>query len=339
MRYFFTRLLLVAAPLLAWQIFELFVLPPNYFTFRPWEDLLVQNHGLFRGPFYPNQDIEMWAAGDLNPRGHRARHVRFRTDDYGYRNQHPYDPSAPYDFLIVGDSHFCGAGLHDRNTLAVVLEREYEKKTYNYASGWPQCKSFFTDRRFQANPPRYIVLDFRPEDIVYGRYGDFPNGIPTNDSLQAMLCEPLSLWNRVLFLVTSDRFRIINDRAAKQLGYNFLRARMSLALRKQLPGLTVERAERNLHEFIDAMVRLQGDLRKRGVKLILLLVPVPYPEGVGDYVAAQLAPKVPMVHWQSNSPYRGELMVEPWFEENDSHMTKSSVLRSANRIFELSLGL
>lgn len=339
MQYFFIRLLLVAAPLLAWQIVELFVMPLNYFTFRPWEALLVQNQGLFRGPFYPNQDIEMWAAGDLNPRGHRARHVRFRTDDHGYRNQRSYEPSARYDFLIVGDSHFCGASLHDRNTLSVVLEREYDKKTYNYASGWPRCKSFITDRRILANPPRYVVLDFRPEDVVYGRYGAWPRCIPSNDSVQSMLCEPVSLWHRFLFHSTSDRFRVMYDRASKQLGFNFMRARMNLALPKPQPGITVEQATNNVQDFIDATIRLQDELDARGTKLILLLVPLPYPEGVGDYVAGSLSPRVPMVHWQSSSSYRWELTAEPWYEEKDSHMTKKSIKKAAQRIIEMTLSL
>lgn len=337
MRYFFIRLLLVAAPMLAWQIVELFVLPPNYFTFRPWEATWARNYGLFKGPFYPNQDIEMWSAGDLNPRGHRARHIRFRTDDHGFRNQRPYDAKARYDFLIVGDSQFAGPNLHDRNTLAVVLERDYEKTAYNYASGWPFCQSFIHDKRIRTNPPRCVVLDFRPEETIHGRYVTWPRCTPVNDSLQAMLCEPVPLWHRFLYQVTSDNFRIVYDRASKQLGYNFLRARMNLALPKPPPALTIQQAEKNVYEFIDAMISLQDELHARGMKLILLLVPVPYPEGVGDYVAARLAPQVPMVHWQASSPYRWELTTEPWFDDNDSHMSKSAVLKSAQHIIELTL--
>jgi hypothetical protein len=339
MRYFFTRLLLVAAPLFAWQIVELFVLPPNYFTFRPWEAARVHNDGLFRGPFYPNQRIEMWSAGDLNPRGLRKTFVRFRTDDYGYRNPQPYNADTRYQFLLVGDSQFAGPNLHERDTLGVVLEREYGRPAYNYASGCRLCQSFIQDTRIAKNPPKFVVLDFRPEEAFYGRFTNWPRCTPVNDSLQAMLCDPVPLWHRILYQTTNDDVRIMYDRATRQHGYNWLRARMNLALRKPLPGLTLQQAERNILDFINAMVSLQGELRARGMTLVLLLVPVPYPEGVGDYVAGRLSPQVPMVHWQSGSPYRSDLATDPWFDEDDSHMSKLSILKCAYRIIELTSSL
>lgn len=338
MRYFFVRLLLVAAPLLAWQVIELLVLPSNFFTFRPWEATRVQNYGLFPGPFYPNQDIAMWSVGDLNPRGPRTTHVHFRTDDHGYRNPRPYDSQARYDFLVVGDSQFAGPNLDDPDTLAFVLEREHGKTAYNYASGWPLCQSFINDERIRSNPPRFVVLDFRPEEAIHARYATWPRCEPINDSLQAMLCEPVPLWHQFLYRVTNDDFRVVYDRASRQLGYNFLRARMNLAIRKPQPRLTSQQAEKNVHEFIDAMVSFQDELRTRDMTLLLLLVPVPFPEGVGDYVAARLSRRVPLVHWQASSSYRGELTVAPFFDEDDSHMSKYGVLRSAKRIVELAEG-
>jgi hypothetical protein len=147
------------------------------------------------------------------------------------------------------------------------------------------------------------------------------------------------LWHRILYQTTNDDVRIMYDRATRQHGYNWLRARMNLALRKPLPGLTLQQAERNILDFINAMVSLQGELRARGMTLVLLLVPVPYPEGVGDYVAGRLSPQVPMVHWQSGSPYRSDLATDPWFDEDDSHMSKLSILKCAYRIIELTSSL
>jgi hypothetical protein len=335
MTYFYARLLVLMAPILAWQAVELLVLPPNFFTFRPWEAVLVRNWALFRGPFYPNQDIEMWSAGDMNPRGHRGKHIRFRSDDCGYRNSEPYDVRAPYDLLLVGDSHMCGAYLHDRDTLATVLERKFDRRTYSYASGWPQCKAFLNDDRVWASPPRCVVFDVRPEDILHGRYGAWPECPPVDDSLQSMLCEPVSPWHRFLFRYASEDARVVYDRASKQLGYNFLRARMGLALRKPQPAVTLDQAHKNIEDFVAAMAGLKARLETRGVKFVVMLVPLAYPPGLGDYVAARLMPLVPLVHWHAGSPYAGDLTAEQCFEIDDSHMTKEGIARAAQRIVDL----
>ena len=338
MPYFFSRLFLVVLPLIVWQIVELFILPNNCFTFRPWESLKIQNGSLFKGPFYPNQNVAMWAAGDLNPRGVRSKFVRFQTDRSGYRNHGDYASDIKYDYLLVGDSNFAGANVDDSDTLRAVLENEYGKKAYTYASSYPPTKSFLNDDRITTNPPKFVVLDFRPEDVVFGRYATWPKGKPVNQSQTAKLGEPVSLWELFLFENTSVAFRIIYDRAHAQLGYNFLRARLKLAKRRQDPQLTVQEAEANYHAVIESMVTLRGRLQKQGTELIVLLMPLPYPAGVGDLVAQNLEDRVPMVHWQAGSPYAAEAMQESWYEPNDSHWRKSSIVCAAKRIVAASEG-
>lgn len=336
---YFLRLLLVVSPILLWQAVELFVLPSNFFTFRPWEAVTVQNSGLFRGPFYPRQDISMRAAGDLDPRGPRLKQVRFRTDSYGYRNPEDYVSSPRYDFLLVGCSNFAGANVDDDRTLRAVLERDYHKRVYTYASYYPNTNSFTNDVRVKRNPPRFVVLDIRPQDVIHGRYVDWPVDPPINESQKALLDEPCQLWERAVFSGTSDEFRILIDRAGKQLAYNWFRARAMLAKRKQEPPLTIDEARRNFGLVLESMVRLRETLRKQDCELIVLLMPLLFPEGVGDVFAAELEKHVPMVHWQATSPYRDEIDPRQWSEPNDSHWRESSILCAARRIAGVSEGL
>jgi len=335
---FLFRVLAVFLPLLVWQTVELFVLPSNYFTFRPWEAVKVQDGGLFRGPFYPNQNIDMQSAGDLDPQGPRLKRIRFQTDSSGYRNPREYDPSTRYDFLLAGDSNFAGASVDEDDTLRAVLEREHGKRAYSYASVFPESQAFMQDPRVVANPPRFVVLDFRPEDVVYGRYATWPACAAINDSVHARICKPVTLLDRLLFGCTSDAFRIVYDRAQAQVGFNYLRARMLLARRRHDPPLTVRDAERNFRAVVESLVEFRRLLNERGTELIVLLMPLPYPPGVGDLVARHLEGHVPMVHWQASSSYAAEADLRTWYEVNDSHWRESSIVRAAKRIVAASEG-
>lgn len=339
MAYFLSRLLLVVLPMIAWQVVELCILPSNFFTFRPWEAVKVQNNALFRGPFYPNQNIDMQAAGDLDPRGPRLKRVRFQTDGSGYRNPKEYQPDVRYDFLLVGDSNFAGASVDEDDTLRAVLEREHGKTAYCCASVFPESQAFMHDIRIQANPPRFVVLDFRPEDVVYGRYAKWPGCSPVNDTVDGKLCRSISLWDRILFRCTGDAFRTLYDRAHAQVGFNYLRARLLLAKRRPEPALTLRDAEANFRSVIDSMIGLRATLRAQGTELIILLMPLPYPVGVGDLVAQSLENHVPMVHWQASSSYAREADLRSWYEVNDSHWREASIVLAAKRIVAVSEGL
>ena len=338
MTYFFSRLLVVVLPLLVWQVIELFILPGNYFTFRSWEALTVRNLGLFTGPLHPNQDISMMSAPDLDPRGPRLKSVRFRTDSSGYRNLADYSSEVTYDSLLIGDSNFAGVNVDDADTLAGVLERDYGKTVYNAAFGYPHAKAFVNDLRIKANPPRWVVLDFRPQDVVYGRYATWPEPGAVNQSLKARLGEMPSLWERFLFASTSESFRIVYDRATAQLGYNFLKARLGLAIRSREAPLSTEQVERNFEAVLSSLEAMRSRLREQGSDLMILLMPVPYPPGVGDAFAARLERKVPMVHWQAASLYAHEGNPVAWFEPYDSHWREASIQKAARRIVAASVG-
>ena len=332
MTYFFGRLFLVALPLLVWQVVELFFLPPNFFTFRPWEALTAKCLGLFTGPLYPDRDLSMMSAPDMDPRGPRLKRIRFRTDSYGYRNLSDYDASTTYDYLLVGDSNFAGVNVDEPDSLAGVLEQDFGKKVYNAAFGYPHAKAFVNDPRIAANPPRWVILDMRPQDVLHGRYSTWP-GVPGgNTSLKAKLGETPTPWERFLYATTSEPVRVLYDRAAKQLGYNFLRARLGLAKARPEPLLTPEQATTNFIAVLDSLVNMRQKLRERGSDLLVLLMPVPYPIGVGDAFASRLEQYVPMVHWQATSPYADECNPDTWFEPHDSHWQESSIRKAAKRI-------
>lgn len=336
---FLASVLLTIAPIILWQGIELFLLPSNFFTFRPWEALTVKNNALFHGPFYPHQQISMWAAADLAPRGPRTKFVRFQTDSHGFRNPDDYSADLRYDYLLAGCSNFAGANIDEPKTLRAVLTDDYAKRVYCYASYYPETMSFINDRRVLANWPRYVVLDIRPQDVIHGRYTQWPPAEANSYSQKALLGNKCSLFERLIFSATSNDFRVILDRGSAQLGYNFLRARLGLAKTRREPDLTPEQAERHFHQVVDSLANLRSRLKDHDSELIVVLMPLAYPPGVGDLFAQFLEGKVPLVHWQATSPYRHEIADEPWCEPNDSHWSEASIRITARRIVSISKSL
>jgi len=147
----------LALMLVVWEAAELFVLPINAFTFRPWEALVVvggTDH--FPGPFYPNRTLEATETGDLGHDTSRAvpKHTVWRTDDYGFRNTP--DSPPPYDIVVVGDSFTVGTSLTQGDTLPVQLSQLTGRAVYGYAPR--ELNVFLADNRFLTRSPRVVVL-------------------------------------------------------------------------------------------------------------------------------------------------------------------------------------
>ncbi len=139
MRYFLYKLILFFIPFAIIPIFEAFIIPTNFFTFRSWEALSFSNKAcrrLAQAPFYPNCTLRMKEQGDLVPYTNKSivKNTVWITDQLGYRNdKFVSDP----DILLFGDSFFVGNGLSQSETITNTLSSKlYNKaKVYNFASG------------------------------------------------------------------------------------------------------------------------------------------------------------------------------------------------------------
>jgi alginate O-acetyltransferase complex protein AlgJ len=138
-------------------------LPITLLNFRAWEALSPLNTGMFPGPFYPGQRVELVEEGDL---GHGTQYavpkeVVFITDSYGYR----YGHSSPdhFDIVVVGDSFTVGSSLTQNDILSEVIARNTGETVYPLAPA--SMTTFQFDPRFVQNPPDVVILQFAERNL------------------------------------------------------------------------------------------------------------------------------------------------------------------------------
>jgi hypothetical protein len=133
MKKFLLMLLAFFAPVILLMVIEVLI-PPNTFTFRPWEGLKYSTTVPTYCQFYPNQSLEMDAVGDLAHHTDKAVHrtERWVTDKLGYRNDAFIEQA---DVLFIGDSFIAGTGLTQDDLLSNKLRKKMGKdfKVYNMA--------------------------------------------------------------------------------------------------------------------------------------------------------------------------------------------------------------
>jgi alginate O-acetyltransferase complex protein AlgJ len=159
------RSVLFFSPLLLALSLELFVLPVDFFAFRVWEGLIIKKYRwILAGRFYPRRDIsKMETGGDLGLRGPSAsrRHVRWITDQYGYRKKN--SGATHYEVVIIGDSNIAGIGLSQEETLSEVLEDRLNAGVYPFAPS--DMNTFLKDRHFMDDPPEVVIVSSIERDI------------------------------------------------------------------------------------------------------------------------------------------------------------------------------
>lgn len=147
------------------NVIELFVLPINAFTFRPWEALVVERfHSVLPGPFYPNMELTMIAEGGL---GHHTEYavgkkVKWITDRYGYRKRN--ENVDIYEIVVIGDSHVAGAALTQDDMYSEQLERSTRFKVYPLAPA--SINTFLNSSRFKNNPPDIVIFEIGEHKIT-----------------------------------------------------------------------------------------------------------------------------------------------------------------------------
>lgn len=157
MKKFVFKTFLFFLPFILMIGLELFVLPIDFFTFRPWETLLVRKMKMMLpGPFYPNLKISKMEQGDIAPYSAFSvmREVEWQTDWYGYRKQ--ATPVKRHEIVIIGDSMIAGIGLTQKEMLSEVLQEGLGVSVYPYAPR--RVSDFLKDNRFLRYPPDLVIF-------------------------------------------------------------------------------------------------------------------------------------------------------------------------------------
>lgn len=232
-------------PLMAWLVIELIILPIDFFTFRVYETLIVNNVKLLSGPFYPNYKLNKIEEGELVPHTQFAkkRKVFWQTDSCGFRNR---DANGHQNIVIIGDSFVAGVKLDQDEILPEVMSKELKQKVYGFGPAGPQFVSkFLVTKRFQIDPPEIVVLCRIERSVL-----DLPPVNPKH--FKAKIEDDVS--NIIYKNTLLEKLTVYADRALKFPSLQFLRGYVQRSNRK-LP----------VHHGEDFFVQGDNCLTKRGV--------------------------------------------------------------------------
>lgn len=330
MARFLGKLGLFFLPFAAWQAFEIFVLPVDYFAFRPWDVMVVKHvdHALI-GPFLPDQDLTRWEWGYndfvLKRPGARPKLTQWVSDRHGHRNRPPDKEPARYDIVVHGDSNIVGSYLDQKDILSETLARKCGCAVYAVSGG----KVWRNDDAFDRAPPRYLVSNvypaWQPQTLLSWRFT--LTGWSTRQPL------PRPVWTYVA-----------EERAWKQPAREFVRARLGLtqpaSYAAQFSGarntlhdvdtMTDEEAFAALHERAVAMSEA---FRAKGTTVIYLMMPVPaaqYAKYAGFFEGLRRA-GVSVVDFPPTAELPNGYPDDYW-QAADSHWTEKAVRGTADRI-------
>jgi alginate O-acetyltransferase complex protein AlgJ len=155
MKKFWLKTLIFIAPLIILVVADLYVLPPEYFTFRTWEIVSYNKFKILRtGPFYPSIKVKKIEEGNLGHHSSYAviKNVEWITDQYGYRN---YEGKG-HNTIVLGDSNIAGATLDQKDTFTEVLEEKIGGDVYSM--GGANINDYLEDKRFVDDPPQRVIL-------------------------------------------------------------------------------------------------------------------------------------------------------------------------------------
>ncbi len=331
------RTILFLAPLIIWQVAELFFIPINAFTFRAWETLSVSTFHL-PGPFYPNQDLKMFSAGDQQPRT-PVKWVRFITDKYGFRNR-PEQEVEKYDVVVIGDSNVVGSHVDQENMLSEVLAKKCNCSVYNYAYGLPRnILSFFNDPRFKKNPPKHLVFEMRRGDVKTKVLETIPrcdySKTGLSNSWDAYSCRPTS-WTDHLVAMLPLQIQINLDRFTKQPFFHFAKSRLKIAARPSFTssGSTTPDIEELVNHSVTRIREYSDEAKRRGINFIFLFFP--YFQHDVDHIITKLdAMGINTIGFLPDEKHSWDYHdYNRWIHKEDSHWLESSIVETADLIME-----
>ncbi len=246
-------------------------LPPGLITFRAWEAVTLFATG--NGPFIPNAVYRNTrSSGDLAslanlPHLRQYHEEVFSTDAAGYRNRG--ETAKPFTgILLVGDSFTAGSGVSDSLTLSEQLNDISGRRVYNGAltpSLWELLQHLQMTRGLVVwqQSERYPL----PLPIDLER-------VPEQGWKRAMALESYSpleiLFGRAVKLLQNDKV-FPNPYRSAAVAAKLRNGREILFLPKEVKNYEMDRPTDP--EFF---VQLKIQLQKRGIGLLVLLVPDKY---------------------------------------------------------------
>jgi hypothetical protein len=155
-----------------------FLVDDRFFGYREWEFSVV-GANTNEAPFRPYAVWDATSHGDLShmagvPQLKQCRHQRFTTDEYGFRNPPGTLDRLP-DVVILGDSTAVGSQANDDETLCSRIRAGTGLNVYNASGANPS--RFLGDTRFVQHPPRQVIL-MCAERNLNPRSLSFPGVIP-----------------------------------------------------------------------------------------------------------------------------------------------------------------
>lgn len=327
------NLALFAFPFLAWQAAEIFLLPLDAFTFRAWEALGVAELQL-PGPFYPDQDLNKFSAGDQEGKT-PVKWVRFITDKYGFRNRTITPEPQRYDIVVIGDSNIVGSHIDQENIISEVLAKKCNCSVYNYAYGLPRnILAFLNDPRFKERPPKYVVFEMRPGDIKSKVLEDIPKCQISKLSWDNYACRK-STWLDSAYSKLPLSWQINIDRLHKQALFHFVKSRLGIAGRPSFTSPPPTDSKEDLIKYSLEKIKSYSDESKhRGTQFIFLYFPY-FQRDMDEFAkrlenagveTIALLPDAKHT-WSQDDYYK-------WTHKEDSHWLESSIVETADLIME-----
>jgi SGNH hydrolase-like domain, acetyltransferase AlgX len=348
-------------------------LPPRLFTFRAWEAVTL--YATVTGRFAPRVVYgNPHAYGDLAnlanlPRLRQYRTEIFSTDAEGHRNRR--EPARPFaGILLVGDSFTAGCGVSDDQTLSEQVSRITNLPVYNGApvySGYEATT--FEELLSRLDMTRGLVVwqlsvwapiltGFVPQHSWESRLVRKALGDKDTDELV------LAYKYATAFLAYSP-LRIVFGRAVKLLQNDLIfpnpyRSQViagRLSNGKEILFLKVDAEYAQLDRPADPafFVQLQNKLQKKGIGLLVLLVPDKYtvygdrlsppalmtaPRWYLDTVAEHLAAAgVPVLNLTTDFRARAAALMsqgEYLYWTDDTHWNATGIREAAQAIAESS---
>lgn len=331
-------------PLLIWQAIELFALPIDHFSFRPWEAMLAKRIQTLPGPFYPNQDLLKWSAGDLDRKGPRNKLIRFKTDSKGFRNTQDYSADAPPKIVIIGDSNIVGSHTDQKDLLTEQLSLLCSCRVFDASSGLPDnLYAYIRDPDFQKTNPDWVIVEFRRETLARGSISKPPECLFADrfrgDSRGYGNCSFPGHLDKVLdeWLSAEDwKTSILLDRLLKQPGYNRLRASLGLTGGAPSPRKDRDRIAEKvaIKDSIEVLSWYRDSFADRGSKMAVVVLGGNDPELDRDFYWAStelISRGIPVVDFANSDTAKDFDMKKFWLKE-DSHWTDEAILATADRL-------
>jgi hypothetical protein len=262
-------------------------LPPRFFTFRAWESMIL--FATASGPFVSNGFYHgTHTYGDLAnvanlPRLRQYHEETFTTDAEGYRNRR--EPGKPFaGVLLVGDSFTVGSGVSDTETLSEQLSSMSGRPVYN---GGKAPSLWELLRRLQMTRGLIVweQLERTPLPSV-----DSPHPSPLRlmrtaigedrtEELVRMTKYASSLWSySPLEIVFGRAVKALQDDAILPNPYRTGAVTAKLSSGREILFLPDEVKVYRLDRPSDPefFVKLQMQLKEKGIGLLVLLVPDKY---------------------------------------------------------------